>query len=106
MAFRGSVWDWNAPTEAVAQHATAAPALTLYPNPTSSHLLINWNADAPGPYHVRVRNVAGADIYEQSGELMGGHNSVAMAVSQLPAGVYELEWIESGTILRAKFVVR
>lgn len=97
MAFRGSVWDWNAPASAVAsQSQPKTGSLAVYPNPCSTRASISFCASDEESYQLRLLNVAGVAVREASGRLHIGENAIELTRGDLADGVYFVELLHAG----------
>lgn len=71
--------------------------LTVYPNPATQQIMIEYNADAAGWCEVTIQNALGQQIaLVYSGESSIGNNQWQADVSKLPAGIYFVN-VKSGT---------
>jgi bacillolysin len=64
-------------------------SLTIVPNPTDNEAEIRFATDMTGDYVLRVFDMAGRSVVEQSGELLK-QNNLTCSLSGKPSGVYRI----------------
>ncbi|MFN8360521.1 MAG: choice-of-anchor V domain-containing protein [Candidatus Kapaibacterium sp.] len=76
-------WNWATPIPVVVKAAsgvdetpTPAPTLSLYPNPASSNITLNYTLPAAGAYQFMITDAAGRTVYSEAAapEIAGEHS--------------------------------
>jgi len=83
-------------TTAVANVAASSQSVTVYPNPTTGKLTIQWDAAASKTANVNVTNIAGQTVYSTQLNIDGVERS-EVNLTSLNAGLYFMN-ITSGNI--------
>ncbi|MCZ2355235.1 MAG: fibronectin type III domain-containing protein [Bacteroidia bacterium] len=80
------------------------PAATVYPNPTSNAVVLNFQASSEN-YTIQVRDNLGRTVRTLNGQANLGNNTVEMNLEQ-PAGIYFIEIQAGSTPQNIKVVVQ
>ena len=99
-AFRAEV-----PPQRVRSAASGA-TLSLFPNPTSSQLSVQWQSGVAGPVHLSISDARGRVLREVTVGTAGGWLREELDVSGLPAGVYHLRLLQEQEQVVQRFVKR
>jgi hypothetical protein len=92
------------PVVVTPEQPASTKKLTLYPNPVRGKLQLSVNLNESGPYSVQVFNMAGSEVWRQSG-IAEGTRIVDINTSALGAGVYSLVLTNArGGMIVEKFV--
>jgi len=83
-------------TTAVATVAAGSQSVTVYPNPTTGKLTIQWDASAAKTANVNVTNIAGQTVYNTQLNIDGVERS-EVNLTNLSAGLYFMN-ITSGNV--------
>lgn len=85
---------------------TPAPTgLSIYPNPVTDFMQINFTAPVAGEYSISVLNALGqviGTIYQ--GDLLSGDNQIDYSAQHLPQGIYFLRVESQGSVTTQKFI--
>jgi hypothetical protein len=92
------------PVVAVDLTGMAAPALTIYPNPTADQATAQWEATAAGAGRWQLATTTGQVVRQASFAVQPGSNSQAIDLRQVPAGSYVLTLEADGQTLRRQLV--
>ena len=65
-------------------------SIALYPNPASDQLNISINAQTASNATLKIINQQGQAMAEKQVALQAGRNTIAIQVSDMPAGLYYL----------------
>ncbi|MFZ1229444.1 MAG: T9SS type A sorting domain-containing protein, partial [Saprospiraceae bacterium] len=68
---------------------------TLRPNPTSSQVYLEFDADAAEEITVNISNQFGKPVYHKKMNCSKGFNSQLLETSSLPSGLYQVSLISS-----------
>ncbi len=79
--------------------------LGLYPNPTEGMVNVNYSAAADGMVNVRVFDVLGKVVADQTVAVNAGSNFIDMDLSSLKAGIYVVEVLEGGQSSTARLLM-
>lgn len=83
----------------------APTGLSIYPNPVTDFMQVNFTAQATGHYAISILNTLGQVIGTvYLGELQAGDNQIGYSTENLPQGVYFLRVESQGNITTQKFV--
>jgi hypothetical protein len=92
---------YNAPLAITNVNQGSGVDMKVYPNPASSNINVQINADVTGDVQLEIVNIVGQKV---AGEPMNGHN-VNIDVNGLPAGCYLISCYRDGVkIANSKFV--
>ncbi len=69
---------------------SAAFALTAWPNPAADYVMIQFNTEDASGYRLRLTDVAGRLVYDQTGKAMTGSNQLELNLSETATGLYFL----------------
>jgi hypothetical protein len=89
--------DHNAPESTI--------AFVVYPNPNNGQFAVKFDAEAAGEVTLRVMDVQGKFIYNQSFNINAGVNELPVEISSFSAGVYNLQFIHNGSMKAVKLVL-
>ncbi len=70
------------------QNVIAESGLSVYPNPASSEVVINFNTSQAAYVKMRIVDVTGREMFTQNMNSFAGENKLRVDVSEFPAGVY------------------
>lgn len=79
--------------------------LSIFPNPVTDFMQVNFTAQSTGDYTISVMNALGqviGTVYQ--GELQAGENQLGYSTTHLPQGVYFLRVESQGIVTTQKFV--
>ena len=79
--------------------------LTLYPNPASTRLAMNFNSNKSSETTIVVYDMAGRMVMKQLKKIHSGHNIINLNVSNLKNGIYSVELNISGNVQTKKLVI-
>ena len=79
--------------------------LAVYPNPTAGAVLMEYKAVAEVRVHVDVVDAMGRMVFSTTAELQAGPNSMELALTSLPDGVYMLRLKDGETTTLQRIVV-
>lgn len=80
----------------------AGHQITLYPNPATDRLTLEWTSDAGAPLRIRLFDARGQQLQVQSQAVTP--QSVSLSIGHLPAGLYLLEVQEGDRRLIRKWI--
>ncbi|MFO7616005.1 MAG: T9SS type A sorting domain-containing protein, partial [Bacteroidales bacterium] len=81
-------------------------AMRLYPNPTDGQVTLEVLSEQPGRANVRIFNIAGQVVTDETHELSAGKWVRQLDLSQLPKGVYTLVIKGDGQSITEKITLR
>jgi hypothetical protein len=70
------------------QTNTAAAGLTLFPNPTTGEVTLQFDLPADQEYKLRVLDLSGRLVFSQKGAGKEGENTVSIQLNDLASGIY------------------
>ncbi|WP_420459365.1 T9SS type A sorting domain-containing protein [Neolewinella sp.] len=79
-------------------------ALSLFPNPTSSHLSLQWQSEVEGPANLSITDARGRQVRNIVLSAPAGWLRQELDVSILPAGVYYLRILQDKQQIVQRFV--
>ncbi|MBK9591873.1 MAG: T9SS type A sorting domain-containing protein [Crocinitomicaceae bacterium] len=83
----------------------APSGLSIYPNPVTDFMQVNFTTQVSGDYAISILNTLGQVIGTvYLGELQAGDNQLGYSTAHLPQGVYFLRVESQGNIATQKFV--
>lgn len=97
------LWAFNL-TTSIAQPLLKEPSFSIYPNPTSEDLGIQWERPHIGPMDIFIRNIEGKMVARRSVDVSAAPFEYSLSVKMLPAGVYTLELKTDASHLVQKFL--
>jgi len=71
-------------------------ALAIYPNPAHDYAYINLGAAAEQAGAIRLVDLAGRSVL--TSEVLPGYSIFKLDISNLPQGVYMVQWMDSGVL--------
>jgi hypothetical protein len=87
-------------TTGVAENEVVQGEVIVYPNPSNGQFNINYNALSEGDYRVKIYNMVGQIIFDQSYGAGVGLNTISLNIGQFGQGIYMLQL--SSTDLKGK----
>lgn len=81
-----------------------ADNLTVYPNPTSDFVNLNYISDADAITNISIRNSAGVLLYEFISEVKTGLNSIEIDAQTFESGMYFVQLQNGNSFSVGKFV--
>jgi hypothetical protein len=81
-------------------------AVTVYPNPASTVLNVNFSADVISNASVEITNTLGAVVYRAAINSRSFNNTVTIPLNNRQAGLYFVTLRNANTIQTRKFVVK
>ena len=81
----GWEWVWSLSSGAVGIHEQQAGSFTMYPNPATSELHLRLQSPASGPAEVRILDMTGRVVYQNS-----------FAATRAELNVFDLHGLQSG----------
>ena len=85
-------------------NSNLSPSLSIYPNPAKNKITLQVKNFAPGMATVKVLNIKGQMVREDTRLLTNGNEDIVMFL-MLKAGIYFLQVSESGKITRKKLII-
>ncbi|MBD1397389.1 IPT/TIG domain-containing protein [Pontibacter sp. JH31] len=83
--------DYSKVVAVSANDVNLAVGPRVYPNPIQADSKLEYNAETDGKLHVRVVNMNGTAVYNQSYDIAAGSNTIILNMnSNLPKGIYIL----------------
>jgi hypothetical protein len=83
----------------------AAVSLSIYPNPAKNFFVLKVNTIKEGNAAVRIMDIAGRSILQQSTKLVNGYNAVTINIQNLPSGTYSVQAIIDGEIYNQRLLI-
>ena len=81
--------------------------ISIYPNPTSGDLFIDYDASSQGTHSIVLRDVVGNEILRLHDETIGGHSIVLDGFENLNSGVYMISIINNrGEVIKQEKVIK
>ncbi len=80
--------------------------LSVYPNPAKSEINIVANANASGAYSAKLIDQSGKTLLLNEGNLTNGFSEVNIPLTNLPAGIYILQFNQDNTTATTRIVVQ
>jgi PKD repeat protein len=109
-----SLAPWNFNKQAgqlgLAAHITAVKDLgeqinyKLFPNPAGNELRIAFQAPASGDYNLRILDLSGRSMGEQTQQIASGANLTRVSTAHLVPGIYFLEVKSAGQARMLRFI--
>lgn len=78
---------------------------SLFPNPASTEIKLNFYSTTTDDYHIRVTDILGKTIITKSLISVTGENEITIALETLSKGIYALELKNKSFTRYKKFVV-
>ncbi len=78
--------------------------LSLYPNPTSNNFNLQWNSNSNELVQVRIIDIAGKAVYQNSHAISIGKNTIEMNAQTWASGYYTVELKVNDRIGRIKMM--
>lgn len=78
-------------TTGVAETEAMQGEVVVYPNPSNGRFNISYNALNEGNYQVKIYNMVGQVVYNQSYGAAFGPNTIQLNIDQFGQGIYMLE---------------
>lgn len=80
--------------------------LSVYPNPAKDQVNIVANANESGNYSAQLIDQSGRTILVKEGNLTNGFSEVNMPLTNVPAGIYILQFSQNNTTATTRVVVQ
>ena len=71
-------------------------AMTVYPNPASENVTVQFNSDVQSQYNLRLLDVTGRVVFNEAGESVAGMNMKEIKLSEIQSGVYFIHMESAG----------
>ncbi|MEI6898991.1 MAG: T9SS type A sorting domain-containing protein, partial [Bacteroidota bacterium] len=81
-------------------------SLSIFPNPTSGKINLDYTAASDGKIEVKILNLTGTSVMETTFNAMDGSNNFSMDLTGQPAGIYILELTSDHDRILKKVMVR
>jgi len=78
--------------------------LSIYPNPTSNDLTMEYLLQKPENVKINLMNIAGQIIYAEQINALAGKNKMTISLAEYTAGIYYLQIITNENLLTKKLV--
>jgi hypothetical protein len=78
--------------------------LTLYPNPTTNNFNIQWNSNSNERVQIRIVDIAGKVVYQNSEAISVGMNTIEMDAQSWATGFYTVELKVNDRVGRMKIL--
>jgi hypothetical protein len=84
-----------------------APAsmMSIYPNPASDYVKLNYTLDKSDLVSINITNVLGQSVYQNETKMVSGSNSVNVDLKNFKAGVYFVNTTVGEKTYTSKFIV-
>ncbi|MEO8086361.1 MAG: T9SS type A sorting domain-containing protein, partial [Bacteroidota bacterium] len=76
----------------------------VYPNPTTDHLIISFSAAEKEKYYIKLFDAAGRLIISKQGEALEDGNVIDVNTTNLPGGIYSLQFFTDEKLEQIKVV--
>jgi hypothetical protein len=86
--------------------ATSVTNYTVYPNPTTGVLNVDFETLTGGNLEVRVLDLAGRVVTRTAVETLAGSNSFSVDLSGNPAGIYMLQLQQGERVETVKVILK
>jgi hypothetical protein len=86
--------------------ATSGAKYTVYPNPTTGVLSVDFETLSGGNLEVRVLDLAGRVVTRNTIAISAGSNSFSVDLSSNPAGIYMLQLQEGERVETVKVILK
>lgn len=80
--------------------------VSIYPNPTSNELNVNFEMNRSSDVEIRVMDMTGKLVMINNLNSQEGQNKVQIATTELPLGMYFLTMIAENQIVTKRFIVQ
>ncbi|MDC0304050.1 T9SS type A sorting domain-containing protein, partial [Flavobacteriales bacterium] len=94
------------PEESVEEMKAMLSVVSIYPNPTSYVLNVNFEMTRSSEVEIRVMDVTGKLVMTNQLNSQEGQNKVQITTSDLPLGMYFLTMIAEDQIITKRFIVQ
>lgn len=78
--------------------------LSIYPNPTSNDLTMEYLLQKPENVKINLMNIAGQIIYAEQINALAGKNKMTISLAEYTAGIYYLQIITNENLVTKKLV--
>lgn len=83
----------------------ARPSINVYPNPAKNKIILQVKGFEPGMASVRLMDMKGKMIREDSRLLTNGEEDIVMFLS-IPAGIYFILLVEKSKMVKKKLIIQ
>jgi len=83
-------------TTSINENKITGEEVLIYPNPSNGHFVISFKANEESNYRIKIFDLVGRIIFDQSYTTVIGPNNLKINISKYSQGVYYLE-ISNGT---------
>ena len=83
----------------------ASTNLSIYPNPAKNFFVLKINAVRDAKAAIRIMDMAGRNIVNQSNKIVNGSNALTIGIQHLTAGTYNVQVIIDGEVTNQKLIV-
>ncbi len=80
-------------------------SFSLSPNPATTSVSLNYNTNTQNQVNIRVVDVTGKTVLQQTAAVVEGENSLVINTDQLSAGYYVVEMIDGATKMHQKLLI-
>lgn len=80
-------------------------SFSLSPNPATTSVSLNYNTNTQNQINIRVVDVTGKTVLQQTATVVEGENSLVINTDQLSAGYYVVEMIDGTTKMHEKLLI-
>jgi photosystem II stability/assembly factor-like uncharacterized protein len=84
-------WSFTTESAAGIEEDQINSSLSVYPNPSNGHFVVNFETLKPADFTVKVYDVVGKVVYKSVYRTKNGLNKLNISLNDLPQGVYYLE---------------
>lgn len=103
---RNEGWSLNYTVDGVGVGETSFEDLSIYPNPTTGVLNVNFNAEKQGDIQVKLVNISGQVIFNEVMTTANGQYNNSFDISDQAKGVYLLSIISEKEKIDRKIVLK
>lgn len=64
---------------------------SLYPNPVSENLVLEWNAESAGKAAIIITDMSGRTFYNKESDVINGNNKVTIDATKFAKGIYNIK---------------
>ncbi len=103
---RNQGWSFDYHVDGVGFEETTVENLTIYPNPTTGILNVNFNAEKQGDMQVKLISINGQVIFDQNITNNSGQYNYSFDISNQAKGIYLLSIISDNEKIDRKIVLK